>query len=198
MNKNKDLFQITIISMMAALLIVQTFVPIFGYIPLGPIDITIVHITVILTAVLFGKKIGLIIGTFWGALSMFRAFIQPTPFNIVFLNPLISILPRLLVGLISAIIFKQIKSRFSERVSYAITGGIGSLTNTVFVLSGIYFFASEAYARALGISENALLGALGTVVLTNGIIEMIASVILLPLFAIPLEKVLKRKNKNYQ
>lgn len=196
MKKNNDLFQITIISMLAALLMVQTFVPIFGYIPLGPIDITIVHITVILAAVLFGQKTGLIIGTIWGMLSMLRAFMQPTPFNIVFLNPLISVLPRLLVGLISATVFKLLKDKFSKRTSYAITAGIGSLTNTVLVLGSIYLFASEAYANALGISETALLGALGTVVLTNGLIEVVASIIILPLLAVSLEKVLKRRNKS--
>jgi len=63
MKKNKNVFQMTIISMLIAILFIQTFVPILGYIPLGPIDVTIVHITVILTAILFGKNTGLIIGT---------------------------------------------------------------------------------------------------------------------------------------
>lgn len=196
MKKNRDLFQMTTISMMVALLMLQTFVPIFGYIPLGPIDITIVHITVILSAVLFGQKTGTIIGMIWGMLSMLRAFIQPTPFNIVFLNPLISVLPRLLVGLISAVVFKLIKDKFSRRLSYAITAGLGSLVNTVLVLGSIYLFASEIYAKSLGIPETALLAALGAVVVTNGVIEVIASIIILPLIAISLEKALKRKGKN--
>lgn len=196
MKKNRDVFQLTIISMMVAILIVQTFVPMLGYIPLGPIDVTIVHITVILAAVLFGEKIGLIVGTAWGLLSMFRAYTQPTPFNIVFLNPLISVLPRLIVGWGSGMVYKLLKDRFSIRVTYAITGAIGTLTNTVLVLGSIYVFASEAYANALGISETALLGALGTVVVTNGVIEVIASFIILPLVAIPLGKVLNRRNQS--
>lgn len=198
MKKNKDLFQMTMISMVVALLILQTFVPIFGYIPLGPIDVTIVHITVILAAVLFGQSTGLIVGTIWGMLSMLRAFLQPTPFNIVFLNPLISVLPRLIVGWTSAVIFKLIKDRFPKRLSYAITAGIGSLTNTMLVLGSIYLFASEMYANALGISESALLGALGTIVVTNGVIEVVASVIILPLIAISVERALKRRNKNIE
>lgn len=195
MKKNKDLFQMTMISMMVALLMLQTFVPIFGYIPVGPIDITIVHITVILAAILFGQKTGSIIGLIWGLLSMLRAFIQPTPFNIIFLNPLISVLPRLLVGLLSAVVFKLVKDKFSKRLSYAITAGFGSLINTILVLGSIYLFASEIYANSLGISETALLGALGVVVLTNGVIEALASVIILPLIATPLEKALKRRGK---
>lgn len=196
MKKNKDLFDMTIISMLIALLMIQTFVPMFGYIPLGPIDVTVVHITVILSAVLFGQRTGLLIGTIWGALSMLRAFMQPTPFNIVFLNPLISIVPRMLVGLISALVFKLLKDKLSKNLSYAITAGIGSLTNTVLVLGSIYLFASEVYANALGISETALLGALGTVVVTNGLIEAVASIVILPLLAISLEKGLKRRGKK--
>ncbi|HLR89009.1 MAG TPA: ECF transporter S component [Atopostipes sp.] len=196
MNKKTNVFQLTIISMLLAILIAQTFIPMLGYIPLGPIDVTIVHITVILAAVLFGTKTGSIIGLAWGLLSMLRAYIQPTPFNIVFLNPLISVLPRLIVGWLSAMIFILISEKLSDRVSYAVTAAIGTLTNTVLVLGSIYLFASETYAEALGISENLLLGALGTVVATNGLIEIIASTIILPLVALPLRKALKRRNSS--
>src|SRR5699024_1119174 len=182
--------------MFLAILIAQTFIPMLGYIPLGPIDVTIVHITVILAAVIFGTKTGAIIGLSWGLLSMLRAYIQPTPFNIVFLNPLISVLPRMIVGWLSAAIFILLKKRFSHKVSYAVTAGIGTFTNTVLVLGGIYLFAREAYAEALGISETLLLGALGTIVATNGVIEIIASVIILPLVALPLSKALKRRNSS--
>lgn len=197
MSKKANVFQLTIISMLLAILIAQTFIPMLGYIPLGPIDVTIVHITVILTAVLFGSKTGTVIGTAWGLLSMIRAYIQPTPFNVVFLNPLISVLPRLIVGLISAWCFSLLSNRMSNKWGYAITAAVGTLTNTVLVLGGIYLFASEAYAEALGISESLLLGALGTVVATNGVIEIIASVIILPLVAIPLSKALKRRKTSF-
>lgn len=196
MNKKTNVFQITILSMFLAILIAQTFIPMLGYIPLGPIDVTIVHITVILVAVLFGPKIGTILGTTWGLLSMLRAYIQPTPFNIVFLNPLISVLPRLIVGFLSGVLFVFLSKKFSNKISYAITAAVGTLSNTILVLGSIYLFASETYAQALGISENLLLGTLGTVAATNGVIEMIASVIILPLLAIPLNKVISRRNSS--
>ena len=194
MNKKTDVFQLTILSMLLAILIGQTFIPILGYIPLGPIDVTIVHITVILAAVLFGKKTGVIIGTSWGLLSMFRAYMQPTPFNIVFLNPLISVVPRLIVGWISAVVFYFLDQKVSEKISYAVTAAIGTFANTFFVLGGIYLFASEKYSKALGIPESLLLGALGTTMATNGIIEIIASIIILPLVATPLKKAINRRN----
>jgi uncharacterized membrane protein len=194
MRKNTNVFQLTVISMFVAILILQTFVPFLGYIPLGTIDITIVHITVILAAVLFGPKIGLIIGTSWGLLSLIRAYTRLTAFNFVFLNPLISVLPRLLVGWLSGILFNGLKNKVSEQMAYAITAFIGTLLNTILVLGSIYLFASESYAAALGVPESALLGILGTIVITNGVVEAIASVIILPLIAIPISRVLKRRN----
>lgn len=186
----------TLIAMLVAILIIQTFVPVLGYIPLGPIDVTIVHITVILAAVLFGKSTGLIVGTVWGLLSLIRAYTQPTPFNVVFLNPLISILPRAIVGWLSAVVFEALDKRTDARWKYSVTAMIGTATNTVLVLGGIYLLAGETYAAALGIPVSALLAALGAVVASNGIIEVIASMIILPLLAVPLIKFLKRRNSN--
>lgn len=194
MRRNKNVFQITMIAMILAILIIQTFVPVLGYIPLGPLDITIVHITVILSAVLFGPKIGLIVGAIWGILSMTRAFMQPTPFNVVFLNPFISVLPRLLVGWVSGVVFEFLSKRTSKRWSYSITGFIGTAINTFLVLGGIYFLAGETYAAALGIPFSALLTALGTVIVSNGLIEMIASMVILPIVAIPLKTFVTRRN----
>ncbi len=196
MVKNKNVFQMTLIAMLVAILIIQTFVPVLGYIPLGPIDVTIVHITVILAAVLFGKSTGLIVGTVWGLLSLIRAYTQPTPFNVVFLNPLISILPRAIVGWLSAVVFEALDKRTDARWKYSVTAMVGTATNTVLVLGGIYLLAGETYAAALGIPVSALLAALGAVVASNGIIEVIASMIILPLLAVPLIKFLKRRNSN--
>lgn len=191
--KNKtNIYQLTIISMFVAILMLQTFIPFLGYIPLGIIDITIIQITVILAAVLFGPKIGLFIGTSWGVLSLIRAYTRLNPLTAVFLNPLVSVLPRLLVGWLSGLLFIWVKDKLSERVSLAVTAFVGTLLNTILVLGSIYIFSSEAYAAALNVSEGALLGILGTIVLTNGVVEAIASLIILPLIAIPVSRALKR------
>lgn len=196
MIKNRNVFQMTIIAMLVAILIIQTFVPVLGYIPLGPIDVTIVHITVILSAILFGNKTGVIIGAVWGILSMIRAYTQPTPFNVVFLNPLISVLPRAIVGWVSGLVFEALEKRTSGKWIYSVTALVGTATNTVLVLGGIYLLAGDTYAAALGVPISALLTALATIVATNGVIEVIASMIILPLVAVPLLRFLKRRNSN--
>ena len=72
-----------------------------GFIPfvLG-VAITIMHVPVIIGAVLEGPLVGTIIGTLFGIFSLVWAFIAPTgPGDLYFQNPLISILPRLFIGL---------------------------------------------------------------------------------------------------
>jgi uncharacterized membrane protein len=72
-----------------------------GFIPfvLG-VAITIMHVPVIIGAVLEGAMVGTIIGALFGIFSLIWAFIAPTgPGDLYFQNPLVSILPRLFIGL---------------------------------------------------------------------------------------------------
>jgi uncharacterized membrane protein len=72
-----------------------------GFIPfvLGT-AITIMHVPVIIGAVLEGPVVGTIIGALFGIFSLVWAFVAPTgPGDLYFQNPLISILPRLFIGL---------------------------------------------------------------------------------------------------
>lgn len=196
MERNKNVFKMTIIAMLVAILIIQTFVPMLGYIPLGPINITIVHITVILAAILFGKKTGLIIGTIWGTLSLIRTIVQYLPTNQMFLNPLISVLPRAIVGWLSAVVFEALDKRFTGHWKYSVTAFVGTATNTVLVLGGIYLFAADLYAELFEMDVDQVFGALVAIVTTNGVIEVVASMVILPLLAIPLTKFLKGRHSG--
>ncbi len=72
-----------------------------GFIPfvLG-VAITIMHVPVIIGAVLEGPLVGTLIGALFGLFSLVWAFVAPTgPGDLYFQNPLISILPRLFIGL---------------------------------------------------------------------------------------------------
>lgn len=196
MERNKNVFRMTIIAMFVAILIIQTFVPMLGYIPLGPINITIVHITVILAAILFGKKTGLIIGTVWGTLSLIRTIVQYLPTNQMFLNPLISVLPRAIVGWLSAVVFEALDKRFTGHWKYLVTAFVGTATNTILVLGGIYLFAADLYAELFEMDVDQVLGALVAIVTSNGVIEVVASMIILPLLAMPLTKYLNGRHSR--
>ncbi|KAA9299217.1 MULTISPECIES: ECF transporter S component [Aerococcus] len=187
----KKVYRLAIVSLLTAVLLVQTFIPWLGYIPLGPISITIVQITIMLGASLFDKQVGTMLGGIWGVLAWLRHLVQPTVVSPVFINPLVSVLPRLLTGFLTGLLASYLKDKLSGRWAYALTGALGSLCNTLLVMGAIYLFARTAYAQALGVSESAIVPIILGVVLTNGLAEMLVSALILPLLAQSLKKVLK-------
>lgn len=191
-----DTKRLTWLSLLIALLIIQTFVPGIGYIPIGPMQATIIHITVIIGAILFGPKDGAILGLSWGILRLIKAFIMPDVMSPVFMNPMISVLPRFLVGWLSGLIYVACKRKINPPLSQVMTGVIGSLINTVAVLGLIYVFEAESYAEILNIPTAALLATLGGVVATNGILEAIVSGVLTPIITTPLTKIIQKINVN--
>lgn len=184
--------RLTVMSLMLAILIIQTFVPGIGYIPIGPVQATIIHLTVIIGASLFGPQTGLILGASWGVLRMIKAAIVPDIMSVVFLNPLVSVMPRMLVGLISGWLAMYLDGKVKDRTKFMITGLIGSMINTLTVLGAIYLFSAEAYANALNIPSSALMATFLVTIGGNGLIEAITSGVLTPILALPLSKSLKR------
>lgn len=167
-----------------AILIIQAFVPWMGYIFLGPFgNVTIIHLTVIIAGILLGPLYGSVIGGVWGILSLVVTIIRPNILTPVFINPLVSVLPRILVGWFSALSFNALVKHFSDRVSLMITAAVGTLTNTVFVLLSILLFASKAFATALGIEESAVAVMFVASLGYNFVFEIIAAVIIVPIIS---------------
>jgi uncharacterized membrane protein len=175
--------------MLSAIIIIQTTVPFLGYIPLGPLSLTIIQVTVIIASIVLGMKEGAIVGGIWGIITWIRAFVAPTSpiAPIVFTNPIISVLPRILIGVVTAYVFHRILSgKLNETVKMSIAGVLGSLTNTILVLGFIFIFYREPYANFMKINVEQLFPALLTIVATNGITEAILSGVLAPIISKPL------------
>ncbi|WP_078431603.1 ECF transporter S component [Metabacillus halosaccharovorans] len=195
MNKNNKTFRMVLLGMLSAIIIIQTTIPFLGYIPIGPLSLTIIQVTVIIAAIVLGTKEGAIVGGIWGIITFIRAFIAPTSViaPIVFTNPLVSVLPRILIGVVAAYVFHRIlNGKLNETVRMSVAGVLGSLTNTVLVLGFIYLFYREPYANFLELDMEQLLPALMTIVATNGITEAILSGVLAPIISKPLLKSIKK------
>ena len=186
--KNKTLF-ITQFSILLALEAIVCFTPL-GSIPIGPIVATLMYIPVIVTAILLGTAAGAAMGFAAGLFSFIVwTFMPPfapmafvfTPFyNEPGLNTgniwslAVCFVPRVLVGIAAGLSFKYLHKFFNgkkEVIAYFVSGLAASLTATVLVLGGIYIFFGRPYADLNAIGFDLLLGALGMVVLTNGIPE---------------------------
>ena len=82
--------------------------------PFLPVQVTIMHIPTIIGAIVEGPIVGLFIGLIFGGFSMYRAFTQPSILSVAFMNPMVSILPRLAIALTSYYSFQAIKSFLRE------------------------------------------------------------------------------------
>lgn len=193
-NGNKT-FRLAILGVLTAIVILQTFIPFLGYIPIGPLSLTIIPITVIVTAIVFGPVNGAIVGGIWGLITFVRAFIAPTSplAPLIFTNPLISVLPRILIGVVAGFAFTFFtKTKLSSSHSMRIAALFGSLTNTFLVLGLTYLFYKEPYANVLAIDVSEVLSAILYILVTNGIAEAVLSALIVPIIARPLVKASKK------
>ena len=177
-------YRLTIRGIRIAIIMVQSMVPFLGFIPLFAVSITIIHITVIVAAITLGTKDGMLIGLIWGLLTMYRAWTMPTtPLDtLIFTNPVISVLPRILVGLVAGVVFTLLYKKTKKvYISTAISAALGALTNTVLVLGLMGAIYTEPMATAYNTTSSGLTTVLLTLVATNGIPEMIAAVVITPL-----------------
>lgn len=167
--KKLNVRKMTIIGMLSSISIIMATTPI-GYVPINPVvNLTIMHIPVIIGAIIEGPLAGAFVGLIFGLTSMIRAFTAPTVTNFVFMNPFISVLPRVLIGVISYyayvsiekiivsvttnVLRKTIKNKKIKTIPATITGVIGTLVNTGGVLGMIYILYAQEFAEAF-ISNN--------------------------------------------
>ena len=135
-----------------------------GMIPLPIASFTIMHVPVIIGAIIEGPVVGVFIGFLFGMFSLIRAATSAvTPLDLAFVNPLISVLPRLFIGPVAWLIYRLINGkergaanvggvagsgaaestsggRFAivRKCAAIIAGGVtGSMTNTILVLSAL-------------------------------------------------------------
>lgn len=171
--KKLEVRKMAIIGVLSAISIMLSMTPL-GFIPIGPTNATIMHIPVIIGAVVEGPIVGMVVGFIFGAASLIRNLTMPTITSFALINPLVSVLPRIIIGIVAYYVYKlTVKLTKNTLVSGWITGIIGSLVNTVGVLGMIYILYGARYAKALGESASAAKTLILTLIATNGIPEAI-------------------------
>ncbi len=130
-----------------------------------------------------GKKEIWVGGTIFGFCSFFLAVMISNP---VFINPLISILPRILIGVVAylvfllvSLIFKNSKNVFCrETLPLSVAGAFGILTNTVCTIFMMFLF------KATGIEA-----VLAVVMSINFVAEIVGAIILVPVYVKVFKKI---------
>lgn len=186
MKKRSKVQEIVLTSLFMAIVFVMGIFPNTGYINLGFISITIVHIPVIVGGILLGWRMGALIGAAFGVGSFVNAMSAPLLLAPVFLNPIVSILPRIIFGLIIYAIYKFVSVlpglKDKEYLVYGITAGLATLAHTLMVVPLMYYVGLGFPA----IVENVFQGAtviqfLLAILLANGLLEVTAAVVLVPI-----------------
>lgn len=177
MKKNKAASNIATIAIFFAIMIVINFLTSFVF-NLWPVPIkpTLIHIPVIIASIVYGPKIGATLGALMGVISVTVNTLTLLPTSYLF-SPfvengnlsslIIAMVPRILIGITPYFVYKWLHNK----TGIVIAGAVGSMTNTVFVLGGIFFLFANVYSGDI----KALLA---VVFSTNAIAEMIISAIL--------------------
>ncbi|HIY57904.1 MAG TPA: ECF transporter S component [Candidatus Tetragenococcus pullicola] len=189
MKQKEKTFRMVLTAFFLGILVLFASVPFLGFIPLGPINATTLHIPVIIASIILGPKIGAFMGGCFGLISMIRSTIIITPLSFVF-SPfvaplgstgsgswkalLIAFIPRILIGIIPYYVYigcQQLFTKKKKTFSLFLAGLLGSITNTILVMNMIYFLFQKDYAEIMGKAGNAVYGAILTVIFTQGVPE---------------------------
>lgn len=194
-------FQITLMSLLIALLIIQTYVPITIF-PGAP-TITVGHIIVTIGAILLGPGGGLLLGTVWGGLSFIRALtMPPSPLSVLlFTNPVIAFIPRMVVGWTVGWLFKHLRQKIKTTSLLAgAVAFVGTFLNTGLVVLFTYlFFVRDpaALLKAFGqaSSTTGLFWLIAIMLGANFVTEAITAVIITPLVTTPTLHIIDRRHR---
>ncbi|AMS11850.1 ECF transporter S component [Erysipelothrix rhusiopathiae] len=204
MKAKKKTLNYTLFTLFAAIIILLSVTPL-GFIHLGFIKATIVHIPVIIGSIILGPTAGAGLGIIFGINSIINNTISPSILSFAF-SPLvpvigttsgspfaliIALLPRILVGIVPYYI---VESQFIKKdsIRLGLAGFIGSMTNTILVMGLIYLLFKDAYGSARGIEGLAVTKAILSVIIFNGIPEAIVST----LITIPITKALYKVRRK--
>ncbi|GGE28596.1 ECF transporter S component [Streptococcus himalayensis] len=161
---------------------------IFNILPV-PIKPTIIHIPVIIASILYGPRVGASLGFLMGMISLMTNTLVLLPTSYLFspfvpngrlVSAIIALVPRILIGITPHYTYKSIKGK----TGLALAGGLGSLTNTIFVLGGIFFLFSNVYKGNIQLL-------LASVISTNSVAEIFLSILLTMTIVPRLQKIQK-------
>lgn len=196
--RNKKTLGLVQVALFTAIIFVLAMVPGLGYIPIGLVRATTIHIPVIVGSIVLGPKKGAVLGGMFGLTSLLNNTISPTVTSFVFspvlamemagikgavMSFVICFIPRILIGIVPYFVYGGIRKIMKKGKASLVTalgaaGIAGSLTNTLLVMNLIYFFFGEQYAAAKEMTYEALYGSILVIIGTNGVPEAIVAAVL--------------------
>lgn len=181
---------ITINALLFAIVLLFVIFPV----AIGTVQLAFIPlVAIIISAQFIGLKNGLITGLFFGLVSLTIAYLRPTSIlYFAFQNPLVALLPRVLIGAsayFAAIGFKKLFPKLPAVFSYAVGSAAGVITNTVGVLGLILAFY---YGRPLGTTGSAInIQFISFIIVKNSLLEILICTLITPPIVLALKKAFK-------
>lgn len=214
-NQTEKIRRMVITAMLGAITMLLTFTPV-GMITLPPPlpAVTLVHIPVILAVLIEGPWVGVPVGFIFGLCSFIRAWeTGMVGLTLFFRNPLVSILPRMIIPLIAWAVYRLWNRLFSakngvmDKIGAGVAAVAGALTNTVLCLGMIMLLYGADLTVlvnnliALGGVNNTYQGNAGAwlvvaVGLPNGLAEAAVAAIVVPMIKTAVDVIRRRSVKR--
>ncbi|MCM6765312.1 ECF transporter S component [Weissella paramesenteroides] len=191
-NKSRHL---VLTALFIAIVLLQSIVPWLGTLPLGAFAIgaavTIITYTVAIGAMILGPKTGALLGFVWGAYSLWHAWSSvPSIGALIFRNPITALVPRIMVGFLIGYLYQKfVQHRELKKQGpwLVVLGGFSALINTTLVLLITWVSFKVMDTSFTGIpSTNLAQWLIVSIAGFNGIFEIIAGAILVPLIGLPI------------
>lgn len=186
--------ELTIIGMLGAITLFLGLTG-FGFIVLPWMKATIMQIPTIIGALIAGPRVGLFVGLIFGSMSVYQNIVVQNIFSVFFINPLVSVLPRLLIGPFAYFAYKALKLN-NDTIRIAISAALGSITNTVGVLGMIYILYAREFAVVNNWPMDKVFNILAGVAIANGGTEAVVTSIIVTSVVVILKRALGRKFMN--
>ena len=199
MEKNVTFTRKLVLTAALSALIIVLGITKLGLIPLGPAaSITILHVPIILAACLIGLPYALFTGAVFGIMSLVQAAMSPSGvLDPLFVNPLVSVLPRMLTGLIAWALWFAFNKvpKLPKTVSAGITAFLSTVCHTLLVIGSLYLFQGAATREGMGgMGYFAVIGVLAP----QAALEAVAATIICSAVYVGLFVSSKRKSKLSQ
>lgn len=183
---------ITINALLFAIVLLFVIFPV----AIGTVQLAFIPlVAIIISAQFIGLKNGLITGLFFGLLSLTTAYLRPTSIlYFAFQNPLVALLPRVLIGVsayFAAVGFRKLFPKLPSVFSYAVGSAAGVITNTIGVLGLILAFYN---GRPLGTTGSAInIQFISIIIVKNSLLEILICTLITPPIVLALKKAFKVK-----
>lgn len=179
-------------SLLLAIEIILGVTPL-GFIMVPPVSITLMHIPVIIGSIVMGPMYGMLLGGSFGIISLLKAiFSAVSPIDLLF-NPVasgnpvasvvMSVLPRIILGLLPALLFNLLNKKLKHRtITIGISAIASTVVHTLLVLLFLFLFFSAI----------PLITVLTTILTLNVGLEILVAAVI----AIPVCRALLRLNSS--